>query len=110
MPAGTTAVDPTEFLASERLLHTMEALRTSYDMILLDSPPIIPVSDALVMSPMADRLLVIARMETLDHEVLTELKRVLDTSPTKPLGFVATNTDDRSDYGYGTYSGTPDER
>jgi Mrp family chromosome partitioning ATPase len=87
--ASRASTPPTSW-AAERLRQVIEGLRGRFDAILIDSPPILPVSDALVLSSLADRILVVTRLKMLDRSVLHELKRVVGTAPAKPLGFIAT--------------------
>ena len=47
--SGSTPPNPTEFIGSKRMNETLAALRDHYDYILIDSPPVMPVSDAVVV-------------------------------------------------------------
>lgn len=110
LPVGQQAIDPADFVGSERLRQVLASLRDRYDAILIDSPPILAISDALVLSSLVDRILVVTRLKMLDRSVLHELKRVVGTAPAKPLGFIATDVEDTSQYGYGDYAYTPPVR
>ena len=61
--AGTTVRDPLPLLASTRFATMIEALRTHYERIVIDSPPTQGVSDAIVLAAHADTLLFIVRSE-----------------------------------------------
>ena len=52
---------PAELLASERMSDLLRAWRSQYDFVLLDSPPVLPATDALVLSQLSDITLLIAR-------------------------------------------------
>jgi non-specific protein-tyrosine kinase len=60
LPAGPIPPNPSELLASTRMQTVVEALAERYDLVLIDGPPILPVSDALVISRMADAVLIVA--------------------------------------------------
>ncbi|HEX3470590.1 MAG TPA: polysaccharide biosynthesis tyrosine autokinase [Silvibacterium sp.] len=58
---GATPALPSELLGSKRMADLMAGWRTQYDFVLLDSPPVLPVTDARVLSRMCDATLLIAR-------------------------------------------------
>lgn len=61
LPAGPPVVDPSEMLASVRLREVLNTLRRDGSIVLVDSPPVLPVADALITAPLADRTLVVCR-------------------------------------------------
>ncbi|MFY9936529.1 MAG: polysaccharide biosynthesis tyrosine autokinase [Silvibacterium sp.] len=58
---GATPAFPSELLGSKRMSDLLVGWRTQYDFILLDSPPVLPVTDARVLSRMCDATLLVAR-------------------------------------------------
>ena len=65
MPAGHTPPNPAELLDSSRTYELFESLATRYDRVVVDSPPVLPVTDAQVLSRVAGAvLLVVAHGET----------------------------------------------
>lgn len=52
---------PSELLASQRMADLLGRWRNEYDFVLLDSPPVLPATDALVLSQLSDVTLLIAR-------------------------------------------------
>ena len=69
--------------------------------MLVDSPPLLQVSDALELSAKVDGILLVARLNVIDHRMLGELSRLLDKSPAATLGFVLTDAHADEGYGYG---------
>jgi len=61
MTAGPAATYPAELLGSERMRVLVEGWSAHYDYVLIDSPPVLAVADALILSRMADTTLLIAR-------------------------------------------------
>jgi succinoglycan biosynthesis transport protein ExoP len=61
LPAGTVPGNPAELLGSARMVDAMAALRNGYDKVLLDVPPLLPVTDAVVCSTLADGVLLVVR-------------------------------------------------
>jgi Mrp family chromosome partitioning ATPase len=73
--------------------------------VLLDSAPLLPVSDGVILSNKVDGMLVVVRASTVRRPVLTELQRVLAACPAAKLGFVLTGSDEAEGYGYYGYGG-----
>ncbi len=59
LPAGQIPPNPSELLGSTAMADLLERLSASYDMVLLDSPPLLPVTDAVVLSNLAGGALVV---------------------------------------------------
>jgi succinoglycan biosynthesis transport protein ExoP len=57
--SGSSALDPTEYIGSMKMREILSSLRRHYDYILIDSPPVMAVSDALLLSTMADGVVVV---------------------------------------------------
>ena len=90
LPAGNIPPNPTEMLNSAQMQTTMKALSTKYDFILMDLPPVNLVSDALVVSPLLDGMLLIVRENFLERRELSKCVKRLELSNVKVLGFVFT--------------------
>ena len=61
MPRGQHPHDPSSLLASDKFGELMAKLMASYDYIVIDSPPILAASDAIILSQHADKVLVVTR-------------------------------------------------
>jgi Mrp family chromosome partitioning ATPase len=72
------------------------------DYVLVDTPPMLPVSDAAIVSSHVDATLVVVRLGRINRSNLRELARELDGSLAPKLGFIITGSDP-IDF-YGTYS------
>jgi polysaccharide biosynthesis transport protein len=101
LPAGPVPPDVGEFVGSRALLEIFEQLRHLADIVLVDSPPLLRVGDAMTLSGKVDGLLVVSRMERARRPLLAELSRVLESCPAERLGFVLTGAEIESGYGYG---------
>jgi len=99
--AGPRPPDPGEFVGSRRLVDILARLQSSYDMVIVDSPPILRVSDAMTLSTYVDGILVVSNLSLSRRPILSELHRVLSSSPTRCLGFVVTGSRDGKGYAYG---------
>lgn len=59
--SGCAAPNPTELLGSRKMRDTLRILREQFQYIVIDSPPVMPVTDAIVMSTMVDGVVVVVR-------------------------------------------------
>lgn len=99
--SGPIPPDPGEFVASHALTSVLLQLQDKAEVILVDAPPLLRVGDAMVLSAKVDSLLLATRMEKLRRPMLTELHRMIETSPARVLGFVVTGAEAEEGYGYG---------
>ena len=105
LPAGVIPPDPAEFVGAPALSGMLLQLRDLADIVLIDSPPLLPVSDAMTLSSAVDGLVLVARAGAVHRGMLTEVHRLLASVPATKLGFVLTNSQADSRYGYGGYYG-----
>ena len=61
MPAGPTPPYPSELLSSDQMADLLKVWESKYDLVLLDAPPVLPVTDSVVLSSFVDSVLLIAR-------------------------------------------------
>jgi polysaccharide biosynthesis transport protein len=104
LPVGPLPPNPAEFIGLRALAELLAELTPQADLILVDAPPILNLSDTMTLSARVDGLVVIARLPFLKRSSVHELHRVLEASPATKLGFVltgATGTDAEGGYGYG---------
>jgi polysaccharide biosynthesis transport protein len=98
--------DPGEFVAADPVRALIEELRTRAELIIVDSAPILSVSDPLVLATHADATLLVIKATAAGRGDLKELARLLAGAQTPCVGFVLTDTRSSSAaYGYG-YGGT----
>jgi polysaccharide biosynthesis transport protein len=100
--------DPGEFVAADPVRALIEELRTRAELIIVDSAPILSVSDPLVLATHADATLLVIKATAAGRGDLKELARLLAGAQTPCVGFVLTDTRSSSaayGYGYG-YGGT----
>jgi Mrp family chromosome partitioning ATPase len=65
-------------LSSEQLKPVLEELASAYDVVLIDSPPLLPLSDSVEMLSAVDGVLVVGRLGRLTRDAATEARSVLD--------------------------------
>jgi Mrp family chromosome partitioning ATPase len=95
--AGSSPTSVHQILRSPQLEPFVQQLRQRFDFVLLDTPPLIPVFDAAVLSKLVDGLLIVVSANRTPRKLLAEALNLLD--PAKVLGIVF-NNDERPMFGY----------
>ena len=108
IPAGDTPPNPSELLNTDRMARLMAKLRTMYDYIVIDLPPVGAVTDAQTVSRLVDGMLVVLREDHTSKYVLSDCVQQLQLTNTKILGFVVNGSVDGASKGssyskYGKY-------
>jgi Mrp family chromosome partitioning ATPase len=111
IPAGAAPRNVSELIASPAVRELFEDLAERADLVLIDTPPLLPVSDAVTLSAEVDSLFLVTNLTLLKRPIVRELKRVLHTCPTTKLGFALTGAETEElayggAYGNGSYYGS----
>jgi len=101
LTVGPIPPNPAELARSHGLTEVLAQLEARADVLLIDAPPLLGLSDAVTLSAKVDALIVVVHLSTLRRPVLDELRRVLDAAPIVKLGFVVTGAVSEPAYGYG---------
>jgi succinoglycan biosynthesis transport protein ExoP len=110
LTSGAIPPMPAELLASERFARLIEQMREKFDYILIDAPPILLVTDPLLLAFIADGIVLVVRAGVTTKAVMKRLRIALQKPNVKPLGYVLNGLRDSSEgYGYG-YGYTDDTR
>jgi len=107
VPVGSIPQRPADFLESPAVDAVLTELEERADVVLIDSAPLLPVSDSIALSSKVDALVVVVAAG-LKRNVMGELQRALGACQAPCLGFVLTGAErDTDDYygGYGRYGG-----
>jgi polysaccharide biosynthesis transport protein len=104
LPAGRVSSEAGELLLTRGLNSLLDRLAKQADIVLIDSPPMLNVGDALGLSARVDAMLVVVRLNQIKRTELKELGRMLDSAIAPKLGFVVTGADEEPDYGYTGYA------
>jgi capsular exopolysaccharide synthesis family protein len=107
--AGSTAPLPAEMLGSDRFASFLSNVSKAYDIVVLDTSPILSVVDALELAPQVDGLLVCVRLSKTTREQARAARDALAHLPGRPTGVVVTGVHAGDDlyygYNYSTYRG-----
>lgn len=88
LPAGTLPPNPSELLGSQRMTRLLEELTGLADIVVFDAPPVLPVTDAVVLSAQTDGVALVLRHGTTTRATASESARRLLTVEADLVGFV----------------------
>ncbi|MGA2645140.1 MAG: polysaccharide biosynthesis tyrosine autokinase [Candidatus Sulfotelmatobacter sp.] len=101
LPAGTPPPNPAELLASTNMRDVLDQLRGRYDHIVVDTPPTLSVTDAVVLSPRADAIVLVIRSGQTTKQALRRSRDILMQVNAKVSGVLLNAVDLSSpDYYY----------
>jgi capsular exopolysaccharide synthesis family protein len=114
IPAGSTSTRPSELVGSSILRDGLHSLREMFDTIIIDSPPVLAVTDAVVLSTLCDATVVVANASATDQQALMVTRQTLEAVGVNVAGVILNRFDARkagmrgySIYGYdGAYGYT----
>ena len=106
MTAGPVPPNPSELLASDRMQALLNAQNGWFDWIVVDAPPVLAVTDAVLMAPMASGVAFVVRSEMTPQRHVKRAIETLMTGQPRLLGLVLNGVDlERNKYYYSRYYG-----
>jgi capsular exopolysaccharide synthesis family protein len=104
LPAGTPGHDPSRLLQGDRLGHLLARLRATFDVVIVDAPPVLAVPDALLLGRWVDGAVLAVRHDTSRYPLVERANRRLASIGIPVLGAVVNGVRTvESYYGYGGY-------
>jgi capsular exopolysaccharide synthesis family protein len=101
VPTGPVPPNPADLLSSDRLKQAISQLRGGFKFIVIDSPPIMAATDAVIMSVLADGVLIVVRSGETPKEAFTRMRDMLAGVNSHLLGVLLNGVDANSpDYYY----------
>lgn len=104
LPSGVLPADSAGILNSQRMSDLIADVKSRFDLVLIDSPPILGVSDASVLANEADMTIIVVQHRKLPRQMLMRVKQAVDNVGGNVLGVVLNNVDVRSDSSYSYYT------
>lgn len=101
LPAGDAPANPLELLESAKLPALIEELAASFDWLIIDSPPVLPLADTSVWTRLADGILLVTRQGTTQKRHLQRGLEALESK--KVIGVVLNSSKNSSDNEYYSY-------
>ncbi len=109
VPAGKVMPNPAELISSDRLKVLLQAVGPTFDWIIIDSPPVVPVSDASILANLCDGVLIVVRSNSTPSDLARRARE--EFSEKILLGVVLNGVDAGSSpysrYYYGVYGYQP---
>ena len=109
VPAGPHPPNPPELIGSTRMKAGLDLLVKHFEFVILDGPPLMPVTDTLVMSPRVDGVLLVVKAGETPQALVQKSSSLLRSVGARILGVLLTGAEQQgSVYGYQSYyGGTP---
>lgn len=105
--AGTSPPDPLELVGSSRMRALLEKLGESFDVIVIDTPPVLPVADSAILASLADGVLLVVRAGQTDRRAAQLAVQQLQDVDARILGAVLNDPNEQvpvyDQYGYASY-------
>lgn len=105
LPAGPGVQNPAELLSADRMAELINELSQRFEQVIIDSPPVLAVTDAAILSGLVDGVLLIVEGGSTHKGALARSHRTVVSSGGRVLGVVFNKYDHRREgvYGYGSY-------
>lgn len=104
MPSGILPSDAAGILNSRRMSELIQDVKQRFDLVLVDSPPILGVSDASVLASEVDLTMIVVQHRKLPRNMLLRVKQAVENVGGHVIGVVLNNVDVRSDSQYQYYT------
>jgi capsular exopolysaccharide synthesis family protein len=103
LQAGHPPSDPSALLASPRMQEVLASLVATYELVLIDSPPVFPITDSAILAPRVDAVVLVVRGHTTDRHITREALERLRLMQARVMGVVLNGVDPTSSH-YRSYS------
>ncbi len=103
LTSGSEVANPNEFLNMNKIKTLVNEMNEEYDLVLFDTPPILPVTDAVAFSSRVDGTILVYQVGRIGRNALKRAKFLLDHAQANVLGIVLTNVKSEVTPDYGVY-------
>ena len=91
IPSGRISPNPLTLLSSRKMVDLIKKFKTEYDVILFDSPPLLPIADSLTLASRVDGVIIVYQAGRIPRIALRRIKNQLENNGAKILGIVLNN-------------------
>ncbi|MFG0262156.1 MAG: polysaccharide biosynthesis tyrosine autokinase [Novipirellula sp. JB048] len=105
MPHGVRTSEPAELLESARFIEMMDNCRNTFDLILIDAPPLLAVADPAIIAPHVDSVLLTVRVRKNGRRSVERASQLLREMSIAPVGLIVNSSEERGGKSYGYSSG-----
>lgn len=103
IPCGPLPPNPSELLGSEEMAQLIKRLKEKFEVILFDSPPVIAVTDAAILSTLVDGVILVIKAHQTHREAIKRAKNLLDNAEAKIFGSLLNGVNIKKTYGTNYY-------
>ncbi|MCS6157804.1 CpsD/CapB family tyrosine-protein kinase [Lactiplantibacillus plantarum] len=104
MPSGPKPPNPAELLASDRMTEFLTVATRKLDLVIVDAPPILPVTDARILAGQVDGTVLVVRQNFVEKVAVRQAVSALKNARAQLLGTILNDVDIKThSYGYGYY-------
>jgi capsular exopolysaccharide synthesis family protein len=103
LTSGTIPINPSELLTAPQMGEFLRQVRDQYDVVLFDSPPVLPVADAAILAAQVDGVILVYQVGKVGRLVLKRAKAHLENAKARVLGVVLNDVKAEVS-GYATYT------
>lgn len=104
LTGGVIPPNPSELLGSEQMKNVLQRAKEQYDYVLIDTPPVMPVTDALIVGRFVDGMILVIASAEVKVEIARDVKNQLVNAGANILGVVLNKVrSEHHGYGYGYY-------
>ena len=103
LTSGSEVDNPNEFLNMNKIKTLVNEMNEEYDLVLFDTPPILPVTDAVAFSSRVDGTILVYQVGRIGRNALKRAKFLLDHAQANVMGIVLTNVKSEVTPDYGVY-------
>ncbi|NLP10032.1 polysaccharide biosynthesis tyrosine autokinase [bacterium] len=100
LTSGTLPPNPSELLKSKRMADLLAQLQEAYELIIIDAPPVIAVTDPILIGKKVDGVLLVLRSGKTTYEAAMKAKKILENSRIEIIGCLLNDIDLKNRYGY----------
>ena len=93
LPSGLLPPNPAELLGSKRMSFLISLLKRQFDILIIDTPPIIPASDAMILAPHTDGILLVIKSGSLKRELIRKAVDHIKKTQANLIGVVLNQVD-----------------
>lgn len=104
LATGPTPPNPSELLGSNQMRALLDEARSTYDVVLIDTPPLLPVTDAAAIAPATDGAVLVCRFKQTTRPQVEAAAQALRSVSVEPLGTVFTMVPDSGPLAYAKYT------
>lgn len=103
LPSGMLPANPSELLSSRRVPFLLSILKKQFDRVIFDSPPVLPASDALILTPYTDGVIFIVKAGSMNRVMIKKAVESLQHSNANIIGTVLNQVDIAGESYYKNY-------